>query len=597
LQRSLVALHATIDDSNNNSNGDETTIDPSSIYKDDATILPSYQPPTTTNNNSNIDTDNSDGWGIADDWSTLSSGSSTSGTTSFDYVNNNYDTVINQAAKLLEEHENLLNGLWDDDAFDDDEESQSSNNTKDATYVSNANEDFADTAIEIISSNIDYNDVGVALYDTKKSSSSTTTSAAVDESTQKELQEEQEMAYMIGCNASPESYLIRMGKAIPELTDDIKYDPSLLLEKENRLPQVNDGGDRVSQGRANGAGRKIGTDSSNKNTPFLPLQSKMTPFFKEATEKMFNTHSINIAEGEEVEPIYVLDRNSISQWMTTCLHSPFKSNDLADQVSPPVPSNVSIGPHDPSVNAILSRYSQQHGSGQLTLDDFQMLYLEVAFAGYNRDIYHKKIVLKDEQYQIIPSIDAGIILQGRKNTEKMLKKASLSIIWRDLEGHDIYSPAENEHIKMIKDMEQLQLSISSNAAKIDHQNLLMDECLLFDEYTDRLSNSISTISDNESDMIGIEQSYNEYMNEEKKKEKSSHQLVEFAYDGKTTKWIRDGEFVFIDEETCIGCTQVCLLYLVCHLAMPRMCYICHILTSQTFVPRLSVLKSHPHHSK
>merc|ERR1712181_39604 len=105
-------------------------------------------------------------------------------------------------------------------------------------------------------------------------------------------------------------------------------------------------------------------------------------------------------------------------------------------------------------------------------------------------------------------------------------------------------------------MEQLQSSISSNSAKIDHQNLLMDECLLFDEYTDRLSNSISSIDDiNERDMIGIEQSYDEYMDEKKKKEKSSHQLVEFAYDGKTTKWIRDGEFVFIDEETCIGCTQ------------------------------------------
>ena len=287
LQRSLVSLHAT-NDGSNSSNGEETTIDPSSIYQDDATILPSYQPPTTTNNN-NID--NSDGWGIADDWSTLSSGSTTTAS-SFDYVNNNYDTVINQAAELLEEHEHLLNGQWDD-YIDDDEQEKSSN--RDTTYVSNANEDFADTAIEIISSNIDYNDVGVALYDTKKSSSSSTTIDS--ESTQKEIQEEQEMAYMIGCNASPESYLIRMGRALPELTDDIKYDPSLLLEKESRvMPRgigLSQGGDG-SLSRANGAGRKIGNDSSINNNPILQLQPKMTPFFKEATEKMFNTHSINI---------------------------------------------------------------------------------------------------------------------------------------------------------------------------------------------------------------------------------------------------------------------------------------------------------------
>lgn len=44
--------------------------------------------------------------------------------------------------------------------------------------------------------------------------------------------------------------------------------------------------------------------------------------------------------------------------------------------------------------------------------------------------------------------------------------------------------------------------------------------------------------------------------ERKKKEKGSHELVEMAYDGKTPKRIRDGQFVFIDEETCIGCTQV-----------------------------------------
>jgi len=40
------------------------------------------------------------------------------------------------------------------------------------------------------------------------------------------------------------------------------------------------------------------------------------------------------------------------------------------------------------------------------------------------------------------------------------------------------------------------------------------------------------------------------------RDQSIHELVEMAYDGNTPKRIRDGQFVFIDEETCIGCTQV-----------------------------------------
>jgi NAD-dependent dihydropyrimidine dehydrogenase PreA subunit len=41
----------------------------------------------------------------------------------------------------------------------------------------------------------------------------------------------------------------------------------------------------------------------------------------------------------------------------------------------------------------------------------------------------------------------------------------------------------------------------------------------------------------------------------KAKEFSSHELLDMAADGKTPLYLRDGDFIFIDEESCIGCMQ------------------------------------------
>ena len=43
---------------------------------------------------------------------------------------------------------------------------------------------------------------------------------------------------------------------------------------------------------------------------------------------------------------------------------------------------------------------------------------------------------------------------------------------------------------------------------------------------------------------------------EARKTKSSFDLVEMTADGSVPLRIRDDSFVFIDEESCIGCTQV-----------------------------------------
>ena len=526
-----VSLHATTSNNDNDNNNKSSMIDPSNIiYKHDSAYLPK-----SSSSNENGGGAGEGGWGIGDDWTSLSSSATPSSTsTNFDFTKNNYDSVIDEAAHILEEQESLLSE-WEASEENGDD-SSSKNKDKDMTYyVTEENEDFVDSAIEVIASNMDYNEAdGVALYDTKQSSSSAAdvgnavASISNNKKESKEYEEEDEMAFMIRCNQSPEQFLISQGRAIPELTDEMKYSPNFLVEKADDELQKMRGDDSLS-------------------LP-LPLQPKSTPFFEAAVEKIFNTHSVQVHNSEEDRMEVVLDRNAIAKWMTACISSPFTAVGVEKELT----SSQHYGPHDPSISAILSRYSQTHGSGRLTLDEFQTLYLEVTWAGYNRDIYNKKIILDSDTYYQIPAINAGAIIQGRKNTEKILQKASLDIIWRDLEAHGIFSPAEEEQVQLIQEMERLQASVTAANVATSKSELLMDECELFEDYTDRLSHQISYSDDNDDDMLGAESQW-DFLTE--RKEKSSHELVEFAYDGKTPKRIRDGQFVFIDEETCIGCTQ------------------------------------------
>ena len=161
----------------------------------------------------------------------------------------------------------------------------------------------------------------------------------------------------------------------------------------------------------------------------------------------------------------------------------------------------------------------------------------------------------------------GVIVTGKKNTEKLLKHASLPLVWRDLEAHGIFSPAEEERIQLLLEMERMMKDTLNNMPSQSSASFLMDECELLDDYEERLirRREAMTTEDNDNDMLGSESAWNflkdDGSNEDdgrpmRKREKSSHEVVEMASDGKTPLRIRDGQFVFIDEETCIGCSQV-----------------------------------------
>lgn len=512
------------------SNHDQS-IDLQSLFEEDSDILSPQQPTS---------------WSIADDWEALSSSSaaSTAYTTPTESSLDSRIEVMEAASRIMEEQDQMMNEQkshlkeWGTISTSD----VSSSRSNDDRFIKDelaAEDHFVEDAVEIIASHLDYNDT-TALYDTV-SPSTMRTKGRNKRSTEskQEQQHEDEIAFMIRCNQTPGQFLISQGRALPELTDEEKHSAEFLLERDEQH--------------------------------FLPLKAKMTPFFKEAVEKIFDTYAVDVeveekqfVDEDDMEIKYidnlkiskpsepklvfakVMDRNCIAAWMTQCLSSPFGPN--KDQVTPKQLQRV--GAYDKSISALISRYSQT-GSGRLTLEEFQSLYLECAWAGYCHRVRANKEDLEvgGKRYEF-PSTNVGVVIKGRQNTESMiLKGASLDIVWRDLEAHSIFSPAEDERIQMLLDMEHLASDYTIGSASAN----IMDECELFEEYEERLSQQAFS-EGNDNDLLG-----GNTWSFSKRKEKSSHQLVEMASDEKTPLRIRDGQFVFIDEESCIGCSQVGLL--------------------------------------
>lgn len=165
--------------------------------------------------------------------------------------------------------------------------------------------------------------------------------------------------------------------------------------------------------------------------------------------------------------------------------------------------NESIGKHDRQVLRLISKYGT-YGKGYLTKPNFYQMYLDALQQSLNESF-------------------AGI--------EKTAQN-----IWRDFYNHNILSPSHEMYRALEKDMEKQinaikdlneKYSPSSSSFMSDHE--FVDECEILD--------------------WGISS------DDDKKELKSSHELVEMASDNKTPKRIRDGNFVFVDEESCIGCQQ------------------------------------------
>lgn len=385
-------------------------------------------------------------WGIGDDWAALSTTTSASNSVvppSSNNLNNDF-SALNEAESIMQEQNQFFSeqspGTLQDSPAGSLEVGFMGSIA--AMKPSVQEHDFVDDMVDMISNNyLDYADDVGQLYDTVITSSSNSQGGGSSQNSGVDpfLDHDDEIAYMIRCNQSPQQLLISQGRALPELTDEVKYKAEFLLEENNMGPM-------------------------NELTPTLPLQPKMTPYFEKAVKMIFDSYSVHIEEeiafddklkdeggGDNGYTItnslnrhesgmkkfvskQFMNRVAIAQWMTRCLSSPLEPAEMNEQNAISWKQSrdsglFSIGPYDPSVIAILSRYSQHHGSGRLTWDEFKQLYLECAWSGYIREL--KKI------RAIVGGVDddVGVLIRGKKNTEKMLENASLGIVWRDLEAH------------------------------------------------------------------------------------------------------------------------------------------------------------------
>ena len=242
-----------------------------------------------------------------------------------------------------------------------------------------------------------------------------------------------------------------------------------------------------------------------------------TDFFQSAIEIIFRQHATNKPNQ--------LDPAAVASWYQTCLNI--------------APSRC--GPYDARIQSIVSKFGK-YGQGFLELDDFVELYMQAIVGAPKKMTNNKGQPLKDG----ISSHQSA--LEERETLFNMLtlsRHAEIAQVWRDLERHGIESPNQVEwkarvralEEQLARAQEEQQTMASSSSSTLFH-----DECEI--------------IKDSEDSRMSNYWTQNENTGEWKRTGKSSHERVQVcANNPNVPARMKDGDFVFIDEESCIGCTQ------------------------------------------
>jgi ferredoxin len=242
--------------------------------------------------------------------------------------------------------------------------------------------------------------------------------------------------------------------------------------------------------------QRSNSTSENNVRGFVP-----TDFFVGSVKDIFSEHAteernLGIRNGSKSE--LVLDRNAVASWFS-------KS------------TGETVGPHERKVSEIISKYGY-YGTGYLTESQFLRLYMEAA-------TMHSPPVSKQQ-------------IQSKRDLK--FSDSYISLVWRDLENHGIRPPRVEEREKKQNALDAL-LDSKKDIVGYSYQDNFVDECEILEwkegEHSTPRSSSVSAMPGAELGTM-----------------KSSHESVELASDHKTPKRLRDGDFAFIDEESCIGCT-------------------------------------------
>ena len=392
-------------------------------------------------------------WGIADDWSSLSSenpeNSGIDGSTIF-----NQDLAINAARDIVYSTGGVDVEMSEDDIWLRD-------------------------AIDEIHNEFSTLDPSVKLYDVGYGrdgfESYTKTISYLDEMGE-------EIAMLVRCNERPEAMLVEGGRALPPLSNEEKNDVSQLLD----IIAQDDG-----------------------------VVVEPTDFLRESVSSMFHEHARRNELGKnDDEGLLILDRPAVAKWMTKALKSEKNTRRVSAQ--------------DVRVLKTISEHCT-YGTGYLSQEEFLNFYMTT---------------IVGEKYPSTSSFPA--ISKSDMFRRLKLRQDLVDAVWRDIRNHGIFSPLEQERARIAREIRDKYgaATAAETQQKIDKQykDSLMDECEIM-EWDHRVEESqeISSARSHRRQASGS---------------KSSHKVVELASDGKTPLWVRDGKFVFIDEDSCIGCMQV-----------------------------------------
>eukprot|EP00977_Amphora_coffeiformis_P001100 scaffold227_cov165-Amphora_coffeaeformis.AAC.13 len=239
-----------------------------------------------------------------------------------------------------------------------------------------------------------------------------------------------------------------------------------------------------------------------------------TDYLSQAVQTMFAQHqqqqgssNDNYDEDESNNTNNDWDAAAVSSWMRQSLQEP-------------------CGKHDPRVLTVLSTFGN---NGRLKSQGLEQLYVQALVGPKPHENEEKR--------------DWSGTQIGMHLNRIMSEEDAISTVWRDLKRHGLQSPAELAHAEAWRSVQERHEgatpSTASSSTTID-SSLIMDECeIINDAIPDGWYKDYHT---------GAWQRHG----------KSSHEKVQMSADGATPLLLQDGDYVYIDEESCIGCTQCAL---------------------------------------
>jgi len=459
---------------------------------------------TANNNNDDDDDQDSNTWSITDDWNQLSD--QENGPTSSDNVWQK--DIVGRAAFFMEQ--GSASTEWNGDIFgaakDDDE------HVNEHWRMQEAMEKIHQYPSSLKDDKKKGTPVSALLFDEDDEETPSNTDVPPSSFFDEEIMY-QEIAQLIRCNQDPQQLLIDQGRAIPPLTVQQKYNVRqlvhvVLVEEDSTSTAVRYEATAFLQDTV----RAIFLQHA---IPQRQSKQEAAAGAKEESSDTTNSHNDkrNTTDG------MILDSSGVASWYQRCLN-----------ISP-----SRCGPHDARVQQIISRFGQ-YGKGCLTYDNLLALYLQ---AVVGKSLPGKNLLAQD---QTVPSADTWydmLILSRRTEIEQ---------VWRDFERHGIESPNTVAWQQQVQSMEEQIAAAKAALGDVNNggsspSTLFHDECEILEHGTDAERKGEYWIQDPTNGSW-------------QRTGKSSHERVEVCTtDPTVAARMTDGEFVYIDEESCIGCTQ------------------------------------------